>query len=422
MVKINSLEIEGVKRIKAVSLAPSENGLTIIGGKNGQGKTSVLDAIAWALGGDRFRPTNAKRDGSYTDPYLKVTLSNGIIAERHGESSKLVVTDPTSKRGGQTLLNEFIGELSLNLPKFLESTSKEKAKILLGIIGIEQELTRLEAEENKLYNERYAIGRLRDQKDKFAKELPHIDGVPTSPISASDLIRRQQEILARNGENKRKRDRADELKKKQDDLEVQIAHLSAQLAQVKSDLYTAQQSAQDLEDISTAEIEKDIAEIDNINIRVRANLDRERAMEEAAEFSRKYIDLTDEIEAVRAGKLKLLEEADFPLPGLSVEQGELIYNGKAWDCMSASEQLKVGAAIVRKLKPECGFVLLDKLEQMDSDTLSEFGMWLESEGLQAIATRVSTGDECTIIIEDGMVAGTDESKEENTKTWTEGEF
>ena len=244
-VKINSLEIEGVKRIKAVSLAPSENGLTIIGGKNGQGKTSVLDAIAWALGGDRFRPTNAKRDGSYTDPYLKVTLSNGIIAERHGENSSLKVTDPIGKRGGQTLLNEFIGELSLNLPKFLESTSKEKAKILLGIIGIEQELTRLETEENKLYNERYAIGRLADQKDKFAKELPHYDGVPTSPISASDLIRRQQEILARNGENKRKRDRADELKKKQDDLEVQIAHLSAQLAQVKSDLYTAQLSAQD---------------------------------------------------------------------------------------------------------------------------------------------------------------------------------
>ena len=52
-VKINSLELENVKRIKAVQLEPAANGLTIIGGKNGQGKTSVLDAIAWALGGDR---------------------------------------------------------------------------------------------------------------------------------------------------------------------------------------------------------------------------------------------------------------------------------------------------------------------------------------------------------------------------------
>lgn len=49
-VKINSLEFENVKKIKAVQLEPAKNGLTVIGGKNRQGKTSVLDAIAWALG------------------------------------------------------------------------------------------------------------------------------------------------------------------------------------------------------------------------------------------------------------------------------------------------------------------------------------------------------------------------------------
>ena len=69
--------------------------------------------------------------------------------------------------------------------------------------------------------------------------------------------------------------------------------------------------------------------------------------------------------------------------------------------MSGSQQLQVATAIVRKLKPECGFVLIDKLEQMDQLTLQEFGAWLEQEGLQAIATRVSTGDECSILIEDG---------------------
>lgn len=52
MVKINTLELENVKRIRAVKVEPAENGLTIIGGRNNQGKTSVLDSIAWALGGD----------------------------------------------------------------------------------------------------------------------------------------------------------------------------------------------------------------------------------------------------------------------------------------------------------------------------------------------------------------------------------
>lgn len=62
--KINQLEVENVKRIKAVKVEPTANGLTIIGGNNNQGKTSVLDSIAWALGGDRYRPSQATREGS----------------------------------------------------------------------------------------------------------------------------------------------------------------------------------------------------------------------------------------------------------------------------------------------------------------------------------------------------------------------
>ena len=92
--------------------------------------------------------------------------------------------------------------------------------------------------------------------------------------------------------------------------------------------------------------------------------------------------------------------------------------------MSGSDRLKVSTAIVRKLNPECGFVLLDKLEQMDMATLKEFGEWLEKEGLQAIATRVSTGDECSIIIEDGYVVGQETAEPIPTKTnkWREGVF
>ena len=100
----------------------------------------------------------------------------------------------------------------------------------------------------------------------------------------------------------------------------------------------------------------------------------------------------------------------------------MTYNGRKWDWMSGSDQLKVSVAIVRKLNPNCGFVLMDKLEQMDMDTLNEFGKWLEAEGLQAIATRVSTGEECSIIIEDGYVKGADEPVQEAAPTWKAGEF
>ena len=85
MVKINTLELENIKRIRAVRMEPSLNGLTVIGGRNTQGKTSVLAAIAWALGGNKFRPSQAQREGSLIPPHLKIQLSNGLVVERKGK-------------------------------------------------------------------------------------------------------------------------------------------------------------------------------------------------------------------------------------------------------------------------------------------------------------------------------------------------
>ena len=141
--KINQLEIENVKRIKAVKVEPAEDGLTIIGGNNNQGKTSVLDAIAWALGGDRYRPSQAVREGSMVPPNLHIVMSNGLVVERKGKNSDLKVTDPTGKKGGQQLLNEFVNQLALDLPKFMEASGKEKANTLLQIIGVGDQLAAL---------------------------------------------------------------------------------------------------------------------------------------------------------------------------------------------------------------------------------------------------------------------------------------
>lgn len=416
MVKITQLELENVKRIKAVTLSPAENGLTVIGGRNGQGKTSVLDAIAWALGGDKFKPSSPVRDGSVIPPYLKIELSNGLIVERSGDNSKLKVIDPNGRKGGQQLLNEFIETLALDLPKFMSANSKTKAETLLKIIGVGDELFKLDTEEQRLYNQRTEIGKIADRKEDYARELPVYPGLPEEPLSVSELIRSQQDILARNGENQRKRVKLDEIQREYISKTKELEILTARVEELKRDLETARKSAEDLEDESTAEIEADIADIENINAKIRANIDRERAYSEASEIRAQYNELTEKINLVRDQRTALLNGAEMPLKGLSVEGSELTYNGAKWDCMSSAEQLKVATAIVRKLNPNCGFVLLDKLEQMDADTLSEFGKWLESEDLQVIATRVSTGGECSIIIEDG------ESIKPIQKSWTKGEF
>lgn len=436
-VKITALEAENVKRIKAVALTPSPTGLTLVGGNNNQGKTSVLDALAWALGGDRFRPDAAQRDGAIAPAHLKVTLSNGVVVERKGKNASLTVTDPTGRRSGQQLLNAFVEPLALDLPRFMDASDKEKADILLRIIGIGAELHTRDLEIKGLYDKRTFTGQLAAQKKHFAEEMISYPEAPDEPVSASDLIRQQQDILARNGENQRLRAQyaeleqqvqqcVDELKRTRERIATlqQLAdELDAKHTKLFNQRETARKTVSQLQDESTAELEASIRDIEETNRKVRANLEKSRAEDEAAQYASEYDRLTESIQQKRADRMALLNGADLPLPGLSVEDGVLTYKGKHWRDMSGSDQLRVAAAIVRRLNPDCGFVLLDKLEQMDMTTLQEFSAWLEAEGLQAIATRVSTGSECQIIIEDGMVKDAVPPEEKpQPRSWTKGAF
>jgi len=425
-IKINALEVENVKRVKAVELSPAENGLTVIGGKNGQGKTSILDAIAWALGGDRYRPSNAEREGSTLPPHIKLELSNGLTVERSGKNSALKVVDTTGKRSGQQLLNEFVEQLAIDLPRFLQASNREKADTLLQIIGVGDLVHSLEVKEKEVYNRRHLVGQDADRKRKHAEELPYYPKAPDSPVSAIELIHQQQEILARNGENQRKRMRANQIEHEYGKAAAHVSLLKSQLAdaekrlqQLEADFAIAQKDAMDLQDESTAEIERSLQEIGQINVQVRANAERAKAMEDAAYYAQQYQDLTAELDEIRHDKYALLDSAKLPIPGLSVEDSELTYKGRKWDCMSGAEQLIAATAIVRAINPKCGFVLLDKLEQLDADTLEEFGAWIAAEGLQAIATRVSTGPECSIIISDGYAVS---SEDEAAPSWKAGQF
>lgn len=439
-VKISSLELENVKRIRAVQIVPTKDGLTVIGGRNGQGKTSVLDAIAWALGGKKMQPDNPNRDGASTPAKLHVELSNGIVVERRGKNGTLYVTDTTGKKGTQKLLNEFLSELALNLPSFLGGTDKERTTALLHTLGIDQQLANLDGQIKALYQRRLLAGQDAKQKRAYASNLPKHDDAPTEPVSVADLIQQQQAILARNGENQAKRNQVSTLEWTCQSTKQTIAHLGRQvkeaqqqldeyvrrtqehiaqlqadyaaetdkLKQQEADLETAHKTADELVDESTTEIEQSIADIESVNAKVRDNQRREEADAAATKAEESYKDLTASIESLREQRIALLDNAPLPLDGLSVdEDGNLTYNGQTWGDMSGSEQLRVATAIVRATKPECGFVLVDGLEQLDTQTLAEFAEWAQGEGLQVIGTRVGTDDACSIIIEDGRVEGQD---------------
>ena len=428
-VKIASLELENVKRIHAVELEPAQDGLTVIGGKNAQGKTSVLDAIAWALGGDKMKPADPNRKGGATPARLRVELSNGIVVERKGKNGSLHVTDTTGKKAGQQLLNDFISQLALNIPRFMNGSDADKATALLQTLGIDAELAKIDGSIRATFQDRQLVGRDAKAKRAHAEKLPHHEDAPAAPVSAAELIQGQQAILARNGEKLKAKQDAEDTAKKAEfactavsasnmrvaDLEQQLKEARAELARRTKEAEEAEEKAKVLAQStaelvleSTEEIEASIANIETINNKVRDNQAKAEADAEALCVEQEYDGLTQKLEDLRAKRRGLLDGAPLPLPELSIDdEGALTYKDHTWGDMSGAEQLVVATAIVRATKPECGFVLVDKLEQFDTDELKKFGEWAKGEGLQIIGTRVATDDSCTVVIVDGRIEGQD---------------
>ena len=401
-VKILCISAENFKALKAFYCEPKPEGLTVIGGDNGAGKTSCLDVIAYALGGAKYRPSNPKRDGAIGDTTLHVELSNGLVVERKGKNLSLTVTDKDGARHGQELLDAFISNIAIDLPKFYNASAKEKAHMILETLGIEEKLAELAKTEKEKYDTRTMVGREADRKQKAAEDMPWHEDAPEEKVSVKELIDQQQEILARNGIKEEHRRNLEVNKSELERVNAELKRLSERREELVAKVKSAEGEDFTLE--STAELEMQIANFEETNRKVAENAERTRRMEEADALNDQKDALTKEIEDIRAERLALLKDADFPLEGLSVnEDSELVYNGQPWDCMSGSQQLIVSCAIASRINPTCRFVLMDKLEQLDLKTLAEFDAWLKTQDLQCIATRVSTGGECTLVIEDGMV-------------------
>ena len=476
VMKVKHFTMQNVKGVNLFDFEFPLTGMTVLGGKNNQGKTSVLNGMQYTCGGESYRPTNFRKEGTTEEPFLRMEFSNGIVAQRVGESADLKVYDETGKLSRQRLLDQYISKFALDLPRFLNGSDKERAEILLKALHIEDKVDALDEAIQSEYEERTIIGRLRDQKKKAGKEMPFHEGVPERELSPSDILARMQEVNVRNarvqaakqeldknnsdlirlveagekieaalakvdGETESLCDKVDaDRKAKVAAIEEQIRKLQESItatnefaathkAQIRKsaeenkaalssqktendkavDALTEKITAAEMQDYTledTSSFQKELDALEDTNVKVRENIAREKVLQESDEQARKYDEKTAVIEDLRKQKDALLQGAGLPYPGLSVENKVVTLNGKAWDCMSESMKIRVGCAIVMRINPNCKFMYVDKLEQLDSDSLAELNQFAIDHDLQIIGTRVTSNpDDCTLIITNGYIEG-----------------
>ena len=468
--KITGLKVSNFKRVKLIEIQPEQNGLTILGGNNRQGKSSILDAIAYALGGESFRPSTVNNTDADEDATIRVEI-DGLIVERKGKNADLKITDVRGMKGNQTLLNEIVSKFALDLGSFLNASENDKAKMLLKMFPeLESRLNELNLNAEKIREERADINRDIKRLQAQMAGSAIIQNIPDEEISIQVLTEKLHDISERentleanrrqlaNIEQTRAKAEASiislnekekafsrefdsmnaneqrefeslkqEFQRREAEIRTRYQKRREELAAEKSTIgqardFNTQAISESNDEIKKlnetivaapdyaamkAEVLCEMQHADGVNAQVRKNKEYRQIISEFEAARQKSDAFTQAIDKIGNARIEILKNANLPLSELAIdEESKLLYNGQKWDCMSGAERMKVATAICMGTKPECGFVLIDGLEAMDTDTLTEFSQFLAEKGMQGIGTIV--GDEqATVIIEDGMIKETE---------------
>lgn len=422
MSKIIRLKSENVKRLQAVEVEPSGN-VVIIGGKNGQGKSSVLDSIEWALGGQPSAKMPVRRGEDKA--HIVVDLGELIVKRTFTAAggSSLVVTnaDGAKQLSPQTILDKMVGKLTFDPLAFSRQKPAEQAETLRKLVGLD--FTEHDAKHQKLYDERTVVNR--DAKALQARlgGLTKHEGVPEKEVSAADVLAEQQKAAEQNTANARAREI---LKNYTNDLSRQEAHVKEveeHIARLTKDLVgekefvarlrekaaKAEKDCEGLQDIDLAPFREKASKVEADNRKVRENKVRAELHDKWKAKEKESEDLTKKIDALDSERKRKTTSAKYPVEGLMFDTaGGVTIGGIPFDQASTAEQLKVSVAIGIALNPTLKVLLIRHGNDLDEDSLKLIVAMAKEHDVQIWIEVVSPGDPSAIIIEDGRIKGTEQ--------------
>jgi hypothetical protein len=413
--KVIALDIANVKRITAVHLDPDGKSV-ILAGKNAQGKSSILDAIFYALGGGKALPPKAVKTGEEKgeisvrigNPEKEYTVKRTLTAAGGGT---LTVTSSDGFRAPspQALLDDLTsGGIAFDPLEFVRLRPAAQREALCQIVGIDTaEHDRVDAQ---LRREREDCGRDGKKAAGYAAELPQYDDAPDADRTAGELLERIQQAEAAN----RNRDsiirEGIAAAKDADAFTAEAARLRALADEADAKAAAARAHAVELrakvtDEIDTAPMRADLDSLESANAKARANAAKAAAIKRADAMRADYAALTARIAENATAKESLIAGAAFPIPGLALGADGVEFNGVPLSQASQAEQLRVSVAIAMARNPKLRVALIREAAVLDSDSMIALMEAAEAHDVQLFVERVGTDEPGAIVIEDGHVRG-----------------
>lgn len=433
--KILSLTSENFKRLTAVAIKPTGH-VVQLSGKNGSGKTSVLDAIQDALGGEteQSMPVRRGEERSKTVVELGDKLTELVVKRTHTAAggSSLVVTnaDGVKQLSPQGILDKLTGTLTFDPLAFANEKPVQQADTLRRLVGLD--FTEADQQRAKAFELRTTVNREAKALESQLAAVPRHDGLPDTETSTADVLKEQEEAAAINSANDRKRSDLVNLKNSVElsnshiedceasiiDLEAQIKALETKRQKETNELITLKKSRATAQAAATAleaEVDKlqdkdlstfkgKIAEMEATNTKIRSNRQREELVKRYKAKKQEAEDLTAALDKFDSEKRHAILNAKYPVEGLAFDdQGQIRFNGIPFAQASTAEQLKVSVAIGIALNPKLRVLLIRHGNDLDADNLKIVAQMAEKADCQVWLERVAAGGEAALVIEDGSV-------------------
>ena len=415
--RIIELRAENFKRLRAVNIRP-DGGLVEITGANGNGKSSILDAIWVALKGRSVAGVEPIRKGAERAT-ITLTLGNGKVdyvverkfsRDKHGDlTTDLTVTagNGAQIRSPQAVIDGFLGALAFDPLAFARADKKSQFETLKRFVtGFDFEANT--AAREQAFSRRTDVNRDAKRERAAAASIDLPSGPKPKPVDVAAKIDEIQAAADFNGRRNvaiSQRDRLlAEAEAKLDEAErlrARVTSLEQDAAAIKKRVADAGPIA---DAIDVAALRQEVAEAERSKGVIALFDNRERHEQAARKLEAESDALTEQIEECDSRRKQATALAKMPVDGLDLGDGEVLYRGVPFANASHAEKLIVSCSIGMAENPELRILRSYEGSTLDSKSLGVIAAMAKSRDYQVWLERVDESGKIGFVIVDGMVS------------------